>query len=553
MRLFGRVAAFLAAVLVVVYGLFAVSYRSEKEWLLVLLVAAVLLGVAIWPSLPHGMQPFNRSLIRCMATLAIAFVLISVQLVRIQVVDSASIGNQTGRNLDGSITANPRKGKIEADIARGRIFAAGGQTIVGTEVHPDGSWTRTYGDPALTQLAGFYSPLAYGSSGLEAAYDDYLTGQKGGNPFTQWMDGILHRTTHGYDLTLSVDAELQDKAAQLLGNQSGSIIVMDAKTGAVVAMASSPGYDPSKLFAAPGPNSDAEVAQAKAYWTQLNSQGNSPLVLRATQGLYVPGSIFKTVTASAALDSGAAKPDTVYRDEGALTVEGRVIPGANRPDPNRVSYTLAQAYGYSLNVVYAQIGLQLGRDTLSQYATRFGIGEQIPFDLPVAVSQLATDPNSLNSQAELAVTAFGQGQLLVTPLQMALVADAVANGGQMMTPYLVQRISTDKGETLQTTQPHVWKRAISQQTASEMRQIMVESVQQGYASPAAIPGYVVGGKTGTAETGGGQPHSWFIGFAGKQDPQYVVAVIIEHGGEGTKVALPIGRAMLQAALQRPIP
>lgn len=553
MRLFARAGAFVAALLIVAYGLLTTRGRSEVPWLIVISATAILLLVTFWPSIPRGTPQFDRAVIRCTVLFLVGFMVVAIQLVRLQIVDSAQILSRTGVASNGTVIANPRKAIEEAKTIRGRIFAAGGQTIAGTKVSPDGSWVRTYGDPSAAYLAGFYSPLLYGESGLERSYDAYLTGQKGGNPVTQWLNGVLHRTTHGYDLTLSIDLGLQQKAQQLLGNQRGAVIVMNAKTGAIMAMASAPTYDPSQLFAATGPNSNQEIATAQAYWAKISKQTDSPLLLRPTQGLYPPGSIFKTVTASAALETGSANPNTVYRDEGSLVIDGRVIPEQNRPNPNQVAYTLTQAYGWSLNVVFAQVGLQLGAQHLTQYAQNFGIGSQIPFDLPVATSQLDSSPGFLSSQNALADTSFGQGQLLVTPLQMALVADAVANNGQMMVPYLVQHINTYTGQTLQTTQPQVWKQPINAQTASEMRTMMIQSVQQGWAKAAAIPGYVVGGKTGTAESGTPQPHAWFIGFAGKQNPQYVVAVIIEHGGEGTTVALPIGRAMLQAALALPNP
>lgn len=551
--MFVRSGAFVAALLVVGYGLLTTRGHGEGPWLIVISATAVLLLVSFWPSIPRGTPQFERAVIRCTVLFLVGFMVVAIQLVRLQIVDSTQILARSGLATDGTVIANPRQAIEDAKTIRGQIVAAGGQVIAGTTVNPDGSWVRTYGDPAATYLAGFYSPLLYGEAGLERSYDAYLTGQKGGNPVTQWLDGVLHRTRRGYDLTLSLDLTLQKQAQQLLGSQQGAVVLMNARTGAIEAMANSPSYDPSQLFAAPGPNSDQEVAKAKAYWATVSNQANSPLLPRSTQGLYAPGSIFKTITASAAIETGVAQPTTVFRDEGSLAIDGRVIPEENRPDPNRVSYTLAEAYGWSLNVVYAQVGLQLGATRLAQYAQRFGIGSQIPFDLPVAISQLASTPNFLSTQNALADTSFGQGQLLVTPLQMALVADAVANDGQMMVPYLVQRISTHTGQTIQDRQPEVWTRAITAQTASDMRTMMIQSVQQGWAKDAAIPGYVVGGKTGTAETGTPQPHAWFIGFAGKQDPEYVVAVIVEHGGEGTKVALPIGRAMLKAALERPNP
>lgn len=550
MRLFVRAVALVAAALVVAYGLFALGQEDQVAWLGVVAVTFFLLVVALWPSFPAGGgNNFERSLTRTASVLFAVFVLVSVQLVRLQVVDADEISSRTAPTEEGTVM-DPRQAIVSAKVARGRILAAGGEPIADTVINPDGTWRREYGDPAATYLAGFYSPLAYGLSGLEQTYNAYLRGEEGGNPFTEWLDGILHRERRGYDLELSIDLDLQRLAHEMLGDQSGAVVLMEAKTGAVLAMAGSPTYDPARLYTNAGPDSEAQIAAAEAYWAELTQPGSSALLTRPTQGLYAPGSVFKTVTAAAAIETGVAAPDTVYRDEGALTVDGRVIPEENRPDPNRVSYTLDEAYGWSLNVVYAQVGLQLGAERLMQYATRFGFEQEIPFDLPVAVSQLSQEEGFLNNRAALADTAFGQGQLFVTPLQMALVADAVANGGEMMRPYLVQRVSTYDGKTLQTRSPEVWKRAISEETAAVLRDMMVHAVENGWASDAAIPGYLVGGKTGTAEAGDGPPHGWFIGFAGVEEPEYVVAVVVERGGGGNTTALPIGREMLRAALQR---
>ncbi|MDI3341054.1 MAG: penicillin-binding protein 2 [Sphaerobacter sp.] len=549
MRLFVRAAAFVAAVLVVGYGMLALGQEDQRAWLVVVAAAFVLLIVALWPTFPAGGGVFERSLTRTAVVLFVVFILISVQLLRIQVVQSEAISSRQAATERGTMM-DPREMIRATQVARGRILAAGGEPIADTVVEADGTWRREYADPAAAYVAGYFSPLAYGMSGLEQTYNAYLRGEEGGNPFSEWLDGILQRGRRGYDLTLSLNLDLQRRADELLGDQTGAVVVMDAKTGAVLALVSKPHIDPARLYTNVGPDSEAQVAAARAYWEEVTQPGSSALVLRPTQGLYAPGSVFKTVTAAAAIETGVAAPDTVYRDEGALTVDGRVIPEENRPDPNRVSYTLTEAYGWSLNVVYAQIGLQLGAQRLDQYAKRFGFDQEIPFDLPTAASQLARDDAFLSSRAALADTAFGQGQLFVTPLQMALVAAAVVNDGEIMRPYLVERVSTFEGKTLQTRSPEVWKRAISSETAATMRDIMIQSVHEGYAQGAAIPGYVVGGKTGTAEAGDGPPHAWFLGFAGKDDPRYVVAVIVEHGGEGGRTALPIGRELLRQAVEQ---
>ncbi|MGA7672533.1 MAG: penicillin-binding transpeptidase domain-containing protein [Nitrolancea sp.] len=548
---FVRAAAFVAGTAVLAYGLIATKNLGASAWLIVLAIGTVLLTVAIWPRIPRTAETLDRTVIRGTSLFLVGFLVLGVQLARIQVVDSSQISARSASASGDLVVQDPRKRLAAAEIIRGSILTSDGQVVAQTTKNADGSFARSYPDPATAYLAGYYSPLLYGSSNLESAYDSELMGTKGGNPITQWLDGVLHREKRGYNLQLTINDELQKRATELLGDQRGAVVLMDATTGAVVAMASTPNFDPNKLYVNSGANSVQQTEAAKQYWAQLNSEGNSPLLLRPTQGLYIPGSIFKTVTASTALQSGIAQPDTVYRDEGALTVESRVIPEENRPDNNRIDYTLTEAYGWSLNVVFAQVGLQVGADRLAQFAQQFGLGSDVPFDLPVATSKLETDADFLASQAALAVTAFGQGQLQVTPLQMALITDAVVNGGNIMTPYMVDKITDQSGNTLSSTSASVWRRAIESSTADQMEQMMISSVQNGYASPAQIPGYVVGGKTGTAEVGGDkQPNAWFIGFAGKDKPQYVVAVVVENGGEGGKVALPIGQQMLQAAVKQ---
>lgn len=553
MTIFGRAFALVASFFVIIYGLLTTNNQAATTWLALLAIAFALLTLAFWPRLPKAMAPTERAIIRCTVLFSTAFLIISVQLVRVQVVDSAEISNQAAYEEGNRVIQDPRQRLAAAEVVRGSILTRDGAIVAETSQRTDGSFVRLYPDPATAYLAGYFSPLLYGSSNLEEAYDDYLMGTAGGNPVTEWLDGLLHRTKRGYNLSLSLDAELQKQADQLLGDRRGSVVVMDAKSGAVRAMVSKPNFDPNRLSVNEGANVEEEIASATEYWNQLAQAAGSPLVLRPTQGLYVPGSIFKTITASAAIESGIYNADSVFRDEGALTVESRVIVEENRPDPNRVDYSLRDAYGYSLNVVFAQIGLQLGPDLLTEFSRKFGLEQSIPCDLLVNPSRIATDPNFLSNQVGLAETSFGQGQLQVTPLQMALTAAAVVNDGELMEPYLVERVTNASGDELSQHSPSVWKRAITSDTAATMRDLMVNSVQNGYASDAKIPGLVVGGKTGTAEVGEQEPHAWFVGFAGQGEPRYVVSVIVENGGAGSRAALPIGRELLKSAVERDAP
>jgi peptidoglycan glycosyltransferase len=333
-------------------------------------------------------------------------------------------------------------------------------------------------------------------------------------------------------------------ADQELAGRRGAAALLDARTGAVLALASSPHIDPSRL----GGTDAAGTADAQAYWATVADDPAAPLLPRATQGLLTPGSVFKVVTAAAALDSGAATPDSTYEDDGQFTIQGHTIDDPNRPDPNQTTWTLTQALGWSLNAVFAQVGLQVGADRLADMAARFGFGAAIPFDLPTAASQLASSPGDLAQSAALADTAFGQGEIEATPLQMALVAAGVANDGRIMRPYLVDRATGPDGGVAWTTEPSVWRRPIGDDTAAELARMMVWGTTEGGYRAASIPGYTVGGKTGTAETGRGTTHAWFIGWATDGTRAYAVAVVVEEGGSGGSVALPIGRDLLAAAL-----
>ena len=311
-----------------------------------------------------------------------------------------------------------------------------------------------------------------------------------------------------------------------------------------MALASNPTVDPSKLAAVEADEIDA----AKAYWTGLIRDDRDPLLRRSTLGLYTPGSTFKVVTAAAAIDSGLATPESIYEDDGVFTVEGHTLTELNRPDDTQTQWSLTEGLAYSLNIVFAQVGLELGSEALAEYAEAFGFGEPVPFDIPVAESQIASSGDFLDSKAALVDTAFGQGELLTTPLHMAMVAAAVANGGEMMRPYLIDRYLDPDGSTLETRDPEVWRRPVSPETAALVAQMMVVAVEGGYAGGAYVPGLTIGGKTGTAETGGEDPHAWFIGFGGAPEPVYAVSVVLEHGGSGGGIPSTIGGLLLASSL-----
>lgn len=547
MAMFIRLSAFFGAILILTYGFSGTEGQADRVWLMLLLAAGVLLAVSWWPRGTRTLPVFNRTLLRWSAIILVCFTLVSVQLVRVQIVESSRITSRIAEAPNGEVASNPRERLRGLEMQRGRIYDSEGRVLADTVKLDDGTYKRTWPELSTAPLIGYYSPEIYGLTNIEAGYDEYLSGRDGGNPAEEWLNGILHTPQRGYDLELTIDLDLQNLAAELMAGRPGAVVLMDAETGEMLAMYGAPVFDPNRLYANLGQQTDEEIAAIEAYWAELNQSPDAPLVFRPTDGLYNPGSTFKSVTAAAIIDSGEATLETIYRDEGVFEVDGRIIEELNRPDPNKVNWTLEESYAYSLNVVFAQLGLQLGSQELWDYAQKFGFGESIPFDFETGTTQLANSRDELNNRALLADTGFGQGQILATPLQMAMVVAAVVNDGVMMQPSMVDRVIGKDGEVLEEFGDDEWRRAISGDSAAVVRDLLLATADYGLSGAPLIEGLTVGGKTGTAELGEGEPHSWFTGFAEAGDRKLVVSVIVERGGAGSQTALPVGRALLEAA------
>lgn len=541
--LFSALCATVAFAIIAV-GLLLQGEISDGRWLAVLAVAWILLLIASRVPFPETMPTFNRSLIRTAFVLATMFFVISAQLVRIQVVRSDDTFYRTAQAPNGEIIGNPRIGNADLALDRGDIVDRNGEIIARSD--REGTvYVRRYPDPATAYVAGYYSPLLFGSSGIEAAANAELTGREGNNPISRWINTLLNRPQEGMSVGLTLDAELQASAQEMLGDSNGAVVVMDVTTGAVMVMASSPTFDPNRLFTA----SPSDNAAATDYWEQLGDSPEAPLVQRATLGRYIPGSTFKTVTAAIGIEAGYIAADDLYEDDGEITIDGRVLVENNRPDDSRDQWSVAEGLAWSLNVVFAQMGLEIGATDFWEYSRDFGFGAPIPFDLPVAESQIASSREFLSDNNALADTAFGQGQLLASPLHMAMITAMLVNDGQMPQPYLIDTVIDQEGSVTRRTQPRIWRQSVSAQTASDVETMMVGAVADGSVSAAAADGYRVGGKTGTAETGSGSAHSWFIGFIGEDEPQFAVAVVLEEGGGGLSDAVAIGRDILVSTIE----
>jgi peptidoglycan glycosyltransferase len=525
------------------WGLLISEDINHARWLVLLFSAWILLIVGTRIDLPLSMPTFNRTLIRTALVLTTVFFVISAQLVRIQVVEQDAIYYRTGVDDTGEVISNPRLVNQQLDFERGRIYDRNGVVLADT-VQQDGLWYRSWPVASAFPVTGYYSPMMYGSTGLEATWEQELSGEGGNNSIERTLRDVLGMPQEGSNLNLTLDTDLQDSAMNMLGGSQGAVVVLDVQTGATLVLASNPIYDPNQLFTT---GNDPEAA---AYWDALLNDPETPLVVRANQGVYTPGSTFKTVTAAIAIEEGFAEPDSVYVDNGQIEIEGRILPEFNRPDESRDQWTLAEGVAWSLNVVFAQIGMQIGGETYWEYGPRLGFGETIPYDLPVAESQMANSRDALSDTNMVADTGFGQGQLLMSPLHLAMTASAWANDGRMMEPYLVSSVTDADGSITWTADPSVWRKPVSAESANEVEAMMVNAVENGSITNAYVDGYVVGGKTGTAEIGNDTSHSLFIGFIGDPEPRYAVAVVLEEGSGGLTSAVAIGRDILVGAIQR---
>jgi penicillin-binding protein A len=436
--------------------------------------------------------------------------------------------------------ANTRRLIEEYGIARGRIVTADG-LVVAESVPAEGpfEYRRSYASGSLlSHVVGYDSPQ-FGRTGLEEYYNQYLLGRK---PARGWVEEMTSNLEKGNDITLTIDSELQAVAAEALGPNKGAVIAMDPKTGAILAMYSWPTYDPNALVSQ-GLDAEGNLA-ADAVMRSYVQDPSSPLLNRASMGLFTPGSSFKVFTASAGVDSGIS-PSTVYDCPSELPVDGSSV--VNYAGSPAGSMDMDYALTFSVNTYFAQLALALGADSLVGYAERFGMNGIPPLDYPAVSPALIPQPGEMD-EVELAWTGAGQGELLMTPLQLCLAGCAIADGGKIMLPHLMKDVRLGD-DILERFDAGEWRSPISADTASQVLEMMVHVVEEGTGAGAAVPGVTVAGKTGTAEVEGKQPHAWFIGIAPAENPTLVVAVVVENAGGGGSVAAPIAAEVIAAALK----
>jgi peptidoglycan glycosyltransferase len=448
---------------------------------------------------------------------------------------------------------------VEQTVKRGLIKTADG--VVVAQSHPVGGgkhpvYVRGYPQGSLFGNPVGYSFVDLGQTGIERSQNAALAGER--NEFTSILDQIRGVPQEGDNVTLTIDANAQRVATQALqsaisstpgaAGSGGAVVALDPTTGAVKAMASVPGYDPNSL----------ENAKVRKRLSQPSS--GAPIVNRATQSTYPPGSTMKVVTAAAALDSGQFTPDSVLSGRSPQTIDG--LPLSNAGGEQFGDINMTTALTFSVNTYFAQVGEQLGTSTMVSYMKRFGFYADPQLDYPG--DQMAPS-GAYNSSGHLVTSAFdvgrvaigqggAEGQDLTTPLQMAEVAATVANGGKLMRPTFVQQVTDPDGRVTAKLSPKVQSTAVSPQTAAELTDMMTHVTQEGTAAGLTMGGVTFAGKTGTAEIGdpaNGINQPWFIAFAPAVNPQVAVAATIERcqGCFGAEVAGPIATQVMESLLK----
>ncbi|HEX2090082.1 MAG TPA: penicillin-binding protein 2 [Actinomycetota bacterium] len=471
------------------------------------------------------------------------FILLFAQVNYLQVFGSEGLANNP---------ANRRLLLQEYNVHRGDILASDRRTVLAESEPTRGKfkYRRQYPEGDLYgHITGYYSIL-FGRSDLEASENDYLAGRAAELLPQNLVDEILGRDKRGASVVTTIDPALQKLAAERLGSLPGAVVAMDPRNGDVLAMVANPSFDPTEL-------ASHNFRRQQRAWNTLNDDPGKPLISRAAQEVFPPGSTFKIVTAAAALESGMT-PETRFPNPPELDLPQTThvlnnFGGGQCPGGSEI--TLALALQYSCNVVWGEVGLELGAERLVNQARRFGFDGDVPFDVPFAEGQIPPPSEFEDALPAVAFSAIGQQSVAANPLQMALVAGAIANRGTQMRPRLVQEIRDPRGLPLKSFEAQEFGQPISPRTAAELTRMMVAVVEAGTATTAQIPGVQVAGKTGTAQTVDGRnPHAWFVSFAPADAPEIVVAVVVLNGGSlgsdatGGVVAAPIAKALMERAL-----
>jgi peptidoglycan glycosyltransferase len=425
---------------------------------------------------------------------------------------------------------NKRLWADENATLRGKIYDVNGVLLAESTREDNGYQTRRYYYGSLYAHVIGYNSTIYGKSQIESTFNDLLLGKD----ILQSTFNINSVAEKGHDLTLTLDNSVQQAAAKAMGTKHGAVVALDPKTGDVIACYSYPTFDPN----------DEVLTNT---WTTLVNDEDSPILSRATNGLYAPGSTFKTITAAAVLKEDLER--MTFNDTGSVVIDGRRF--KNYQNKAMGNLDLTKSYALSSNVAFCQWGLQVGADALRQMAYNFGFEKNLESDINITTSRF---PQKDMSKTDLASAAIGQWQVLSTPIEMAMVAASVVNRGQMVTPTFVKRATNAAGNIVYDAKKKSTMTATDYTKSLTIEKMMTETVKTGTATACAIDGAIVGGKTGTAENEKqGKEHAWFIGFAMDEnrdsDKSIAVAVIVEYsGGTGGTLAIPVARSVMKTYL-----
>lgn len=426
--------------------------------------------------------------------------------------------------------ANRRTILLEKRIIRGGIYDSNGVALAETRISDKGK-ERVYPHGEMFQPLLGYASLEYGSSGLEATLAESLLGLNE-NSIMREIQNSFDLERSGNDVILTIDSRLQEVAYDGLKGKAGAVVAIDPRNGDVLALVSQPSFDANTL---------------EKDWEEILNKAGSPLLNHAFSH-FPPGSIMKVITSAALFRAGQDMTD-IYNCEGSTIINGQIIQDGKAH--GWVNYDLALAY--SCNTYFAVHGIDAGQDVFLQAVSGFGFGREIPFELYVPPSSITKD-DSLPTSLEInlfAESTFGQGQVMISPFHIALITAGIANKGEIMVPHLIDRVINTKQNVIYKSQPESWLAALSSDEAEKIKSGMILAVNEGTASPGALPGIRVAAKTGSAEPGGdNRTHAWFIAFAPADNPQIAVAVLVEHGGTGGGAAAPIAKAVIEKALER---
>lgn len=414
----------------------------------------------------------------------------------------------------------------EERTKRGTIEDRNGLALA-ESVKADKGYKRQYNYNSLYSHLIGYSYREYGKVGLELEYNNTLLNLSENLSLNE-IKNLVSTEPVGNSLRLTVDHELQAYSKEVLNGRKGSVIAMNPKSGEIYSMVSLP---------------DFPVSELKEKWNTIIENSDGPLLNRSTSGLYPPGSTFKILTSVGLLEDGGLNKD--YNCKGSTIIDGYEMKDYSKSPHGDIS--LKDALTKSCNVYFADKSQELGRNNFNRLLDKALIGKKIPFDLPTSESKLISG-NEM-TKTELAAASIGQGKLLLTPLNMALITSGIANKGQIVKPVLVKNIISPRNNIIKTASVESLQKLTNEAIADEIKDMMVNVVENGTGKNAQIPGILVGGKTGTAENASGKSHSWFTGFAPAEDPQVVVTVILEEDGNtGGKTAAPIARDVIKKVL-----